>query len=158
MVCLAFLTWLLACPWTCPCERERAWWQLGAETEAAPGTCSVCLVLALKDCTLAGGAIVLPCHQWLLSCFPLGTSSLTSSAWQSCHTPVSSCTVIRPRLFSFSFYGNVIIFAVLCVFFLGWLHLLKEGTPTTCSCPLMSICHGFALQQNDAFNFARHPS
>lgn len=35
----------------------------------------ICLVLALGDCTLAGVNIVLPCHQRLLSCFPLGAAA-----------------------------------------------------------------------------------
>lgn len=135
----AWPCWLdfLACPWTRPCDRGCAWWQQGLN-QGLP------LDLLCLPCFSAGGLHacwrghfpalspvppVLPLLRSSRSC-----CSLTSSAWQSYHTPISSCTVIRPCLFSFSFYGSVIIFIVLCVAFLGWLHLLKEGTAT-------AICH-----------------
>lgn len=122
-----------ACPWTCPCDRGCAQWQLGAEPASVPGPA---LFAVFWDCVLAGGAIVLPCHQWLLSGFPSGAAA---APWPPMHGnfvthPISSCSVTRPCLLKFCFYGSIIIFAVLCVSFLGWLHLLKEGTAT-------SACH-----------------
>jgi len=115
-----------------------------------PWTCSVCLVLVLRDCTLAGAAIFLPCHEWLLYSSPLRSicpcSSLTSSAWQSCHAPISSRTVIRPCLFRFSFCASVVVFVIICVSFLSWLHLLKKGTATSVChvhlCPCVMDLHG----------------
>lgn len=102
-----------------------------------------CLLLCLS-CFGIGGLH----HCWSDHCpalspvapvlLPLRSScsccSLTSSAWQSCRTPIRSWTVTRPCLFCFSFQDSVISFVVLCVSFLDWLHLLKEGTAT-------SICH-----------------
>lgn len=150
VVCRVWCAWpcwlgFLPCPWMCTCHRVCAWWWPGTE----PGTA---LDLLCLPCFGTGGlqpfggshclalSSVAPVLPPLRSC-----CSLTSSAWQSCHTSISSCSVIRPWLFSFSFYSSVIILVVLCVSFLGWLHLLKEGTATTIRhvhlCPYVMDLH-----------------
>lgn len=82
--------------------RRCDWWWLGGWARGYPWAQSVCLLWALGGCTLAsGGAIVLPCPQWLLSCLSL----LLPDLW--------SMTILSYtcQLFYFDLLGDSSIFS-----------------------------------------------
>lgn len=129
----AWPCWLnfLDCPWTFPCDRWRAWWQPRAEAETAPGQGSICLVSALWDCTLAGGAIVLHCHQWLLSCLPLEAAA-HAAPWPPVHGNLVTCPsalVLRSGpvyLVSPSMATQFSLLSSVCLFWVVYTFLKKE--------------------------------